>query len=91
MAVVTWKVSKIEITFTPNLPKSLSEAIEAFNALNGGVSEQTRLKLLPIIDNPNDEIKKMHDEQNKVREQADNSHFNGHFSDEKEMTDNNAQ
>nr|DAZ23500.1 MAG TPA: PORTAL PROTEIN [Caudoviricetes sp.] len=89
--VYKYDYSKIEITFTPNLPKSLSEAIEAFNALNGGVSEQTRLKLLPIIDNPNDEIKKMHDEQNKVREQADNSHFNGHFSDEKEMTDNNAQ
>ena len=43
--------SKIDITFTPNLPKSLLESIEAFNALNGGVSEQTRLKycLLLII------------------------------------------
>lgn len=50
--------SKIDITFTPNLPKSLLESIEAFNALNGGVSEQTRLKILPIIDNPNEEIKK---------------------------------
>ena len=40
-----------------NLPKSLLESIEAFNALNGGVSEQTRLKILPIIDNPNEEIK----------------------------------
>ncbi|MGZ2416164.1 SPP1 family phage portal protein [Staphylococcus caledonicus] len=56
--VYNYDYTKIEITFTPNLPKSLSESIEAFNALNGGVSEQTRLKLLPIIDNPNDEIKK---------------------------------
>ena len=55
-----------------NLPKSLLESIEAFNALNGGVSEQTRLKILPIIDNPNEEIKKMEDEQRKTREQADN-------------------
>ncbi|UXS06082.1 phage portal protein [Staphylococcus epidermidis] len=83
--------SKIDITFTPNLPKSLLESIEAFNALNGGVSEQTRLKILPIIDNPNEEIKKMEDEQRKTREQADNSHFNGHFSDDKEMIDNYAQ
>ena len=49
-----------------NLPKSLLESIEAFNALNGGVSEQTRLKILPIIDNPNEEIKKMEDEQRKT-------------------------
>ena len=57
--------SKIDITFTLT-PKSLLESIEAFNALNGGVSEQTRLKILPIIDNPNEEIKKMEDEQRKT-------------------------
>lgn len=83
--------SKIDITFTPNLPKSLLESIEAFNALNGGVSEQTRLKILPIIDNPNEDIKKMEDEQRKTREQADKSHFNVHFSEDKEMIDNYAQ
>ena len=83
--------SKIDITFTPNLPKSLLESIEAFNALNGGVSEQTRLKILHIIDNPHEEIKKMEDEQKKVREQADTSNFKGYFSNEKEMIDNNAQ
>ena len=33
-----------------NLPKSLMESIEAFNALSGGVSEQTRLSVLDIID-----------------------------------------
>ena len=74
-----------------NLPKSLLESIEAFNALNGGVSEQTRLKILPIIDNPNEEIKKIEDEQRKTREQADNSHFKDHFSGDKEMTDNYAR
>ena len=83
--------SKIDITFTPNLTKSLLESIEAFNALNGGVSEQTRLKILPIIDNPNEEIKKMEDEQRTTREQADNSQFNVHYSEDKEMIDNYAQ
>lgn len=54
--------STLTIQFTPNLPKSLTESIEAFNALNGGVSEQTRLSLLPFIDNPNEELKKMEQE-----------------------------
>ena len=47
--------------------------------------------ILPIIDNPNEEIKKMEDEQRKTREQADKSHFNVHFSEDKEMIDNYAQ
>ena len=46
---------------------------------------------MPIIDNPNEEIKKMEDEQRKTREQADNSHFKDHFSGDKEMTDNYAR
>ncbi|MDN8963326.1 phage portal protein, partial [Staphylococcus aureus] len=78
-------------TFTPNLPKSLNESIEAFNSLNGGVSEQTRLKLLPIIDNPLEEIKKMEDEQNKVKKISDNSSFKAPFSHENEMTDINVR
>lgn len=83
--------STIDITFTPNLPKSLNESIEAFNSLNGGVSEQTRLKLLPIIDNPLEEIKKMEDEQNKVKKISDNSSFKAPFSHENEMTDINVR
>ncbi|HFU7205302.1 TPA: phage portal protein [Staphylococcus aureus] len=83
--------STIDITFTPNLPKSLNESIEAFNSLNGGVSEQTRLKLLPIIDNPFEEIKKMEDEQNKVKKISDNSSFKAPFSHENEMTDINVR
>ncbi|HCX9006603.1 TPA: phage portal protein, partial [Staphylococcus aureus] len=68
------------ITFTPNLPKSLNESIEAFNSLNGGVSEQTRLKLLPIIDNPFEEIKKMEDEQNKVKKLVIIHHLRHHLA-----------
>ena len=34
---------------------------------------------------------KMEDEQRKTREQADKSHFNVHFSEDKEMIDNYAQ
>lgn len=36
-------------------------------------------------------LKKMEDEQRKTREQADNSQFNVHFSEDKEMIDNYAQ
>lgn len=46
---------------------------------------------MPIIDNPNEEIKKMEDEQRKTWGQADNSHFKDHFSGDKEMTDNYAR
>ncbi|MCE4992076.1 phage portal protein [Staphylococcus haemolyticus] len=86
-SVYNYDYTKIEITFTPNLPKSLSEFIEAFNALNGGVSEQTRLKLLPIIENPNDEIKKMDNERKKLREESDHSSFELPITHIKEMTD----
>ncbi|PTE70245.1 phage portal protein, partial [Staphylococcus devriesei] len=32
--VYNYDCTKIEITFTPNLPKYLSKSIEVFNALN---------------------------------------------------------
>lgn len=79
--------SLIDITFTPNLPKSLSESIQAFNALNGGVSEETRLKILPIIDNPFEEMKKIANEQDKLKSLSENSSIKGAFSHDKELTD----
>ena len=69
--------STITIQFTPNLPKSLMESIEAFNALNGGISEQTRMSLLPFIDNPSEELQKM-------QEESSNEHYKDAFKPQQE-------
>ncbi len=51
------------VTFTPNLPKAIKESVEIFNNLNGGVSEKTRMSMLPFIDDPEEELKQMKKEQ----------------------------
>ncbi|HAM79591.1 phage portal protein [Ornithinibacillus bavariensis] len=55
----TFDVNDIIITFTPNLPKSLREEIEAFVKLNGELSEETKLSLLSFIENPQEEMERM--------------------------------
>lgn len=65
------KYADLTIKFTPNLPKSMMETIEAFNALQDGVSEETRLSLLNFIDNPKEELEKMNHEQIKRQKRAD--------------------
>lgn len=53
----------IQIEFTPNVPKTRKESIELFNSLGGTLSEYTKLTLLDFIDNPEDELKRIDDEQ----------------------------
>lgn len=48
----------VEITFNRNLPQNLKELVEMVNGLAGTVSEETRVKLLPFVDNAGEEIKK---------------------------------
>lgn len=52
-------VSKLNIKFTPNLPKSLQEKITAFKDLNGTVSNETALRLTTIVDNVGAEIERL--------------------------------
>lgn len=52
-------VNEIQIVFTPNLPKSLTEEIEAFVKLGGDLSDETKLSLLSIVENPQEEMEKM--------------------------------
>ena len=65
----------VTITFTPNLPKAIKESVDIFNALNGGVSEKTRLALLDFIDNPNEEIEQMKKEELEYRKATDQSDY----------------
>lgn len=52
-------VNDITITFTPNLPKSVKDEIEAFAKLGGDLSDETKLSLLSFVDNPKEEMEKM--------------------------------
>ncbi|MFF7217919.1 phage portal protein [Mammaliicoccus sciuri] len=73
------KYADLTITFTPNLPKSMMESIDAFNALQDGVSEETRLSLLNFIDNPKEELQKMKTEQIKERRISDTRGYEDTF------------
>lgn len=55
-------VNELSIVFTPNLPKSLNEEIEAFTKLGGDLSDETKLSLLSIVENPQEEIEKIQTE-----------------------------
>ena len=58
---------KIHPHFTPNFPANLQEEAEIAKNLEGVVSQETQLGMLSIVDNVQDEIKKIDTDQNKVR------------------------
>lgn len=57
-----FEVNDIGITFTPNLPKNLLEEIKAFTELGGNLSEETKLGILSIVENPQEEMEKIREE-----------------------------
>lgn len=63
----SFNVNDLSITFTPNLPKSLKEEIEAFVKLGGDLSDETKLSILSIVENPQEEMEKMENE-NKLKQ-----------------------
>src|SRR5690625_5005464 len=68
-------VNEIGITFTPNLPKSLKEEIEAFTKLGGDLSDETKLSLLSIVENPQEELERMNEESPQQRARRENYPF----------------
>jgi SPP1 family phage portal protein len=55
--------------FTPNLPKSTKEAVDMFNALGGELSQETKLKTIPmIVENPEEEQKRIEAERAQQRQ-----------------------
>lgn len=80
----SFDVNKIEIVFTPNLPKSLKEEVEMFNKLGGQLSEETKLSLLSIVENPKEELEKIE----KEREQSRDTFFDRYgFADTSQETE----
>nr|WP_281351719.1 phage portal protein [Alkalicoccus luteus] len=55
-------VDDIEIIFTPNLPRTMSEEIEAFEKLGGELSQHTLLGLLSMIQDPEAEHQRVQEE-----------------------------
>jgi SPP1 family phage portal protein len=55
--------------FTPNLPKSTKEAVDMFNALGGELSQETKLKTIPmIVESPEEELKQIESERAQQRQ-----------------------
>lgn len=58
----SWK--NIDVTFTPNVPTDLTMIANVISQLGGvELSQETKLSLLPFVENPRLEMKKIKDEQ----------------------------
>lgn len=85
--IVGFDVAKLKITFTPNLPKSLQEKIDAFKALGGTLSQETAMTLTDIVESPESELKKVQKESDSVNTFARQMALNERQTDEKVMAD----
>ncbi|WP_136281018.1 phage portal protein, partial [Streptococcus pyogenes] len=63
-------INRLKITFTPNLPKSLQEKIDAFKALGGELSQRTTMSITDIVEDPTKEFKNIQAER---QEEASNN------------------
>lgn len=52
----------LRVTFTPNLPKAMSEVIQNFKALNGSISNETAMRVTGIVDDPKQELENIQQE-----------------------------
>src|SRR5690625_7726388 len=55
-------VDEKENKFTPNLPKNVSEEIEAFTKLGGELSDKTKLSIWSFDENPDEELERIEKE-----------------------------
>lgn len=55
----------LKYTFTRNIPRNISDEAETASKLEGVVSKETQLSVLSIVDNVQDEIKRLEDEKPK--------------------------
>ena len=60
----------IDIQFRRNQPQNLPELADVVTKLSADLSRETRLKILPIVDNVQDEIDKLKAEDQEMREAA---------------------
>lgn len=58
--------NQIQMQFSDSLPQNILELTQIVQNLSQDVSTETRLSLLPFIENPADEMEKKADENKKV-------------------------
>lgn len=61
----------IEITFTLNMPKNVSSEADTAQKLDGIVSKETQLSVLSIVEDVEEEIKKLDAEKEEARKEAE--------------------
>ena len=65
---ITADYKNIKYSFTRNIPSDLTDTATIIQMLKDSVSDRTLLKLLPFIDNVEDEVKKLQDERKEKSE-----------------------
>lgn len=71
----------IKYQFTRNVPRNVLEEAQIVAQLSGQVSNETKLSVLSIVDNPKDELDKMSDEEESTSLLAKRIEQNKRFSD----------
>lgn len=67
----------VKMTFRANMPQNLTELAQIAGALASDVSRETRLQLLPFVEDAQAEIEKLHEEQEQERNGYDD--YSGAF------------
>lgn len=71
VAELDQSLDDIEYTFTPNLPKSVTDAVANFKAVGGELSDETKLKLIPmLVENPKEELERIQEEDADIQKRA---------------------
>lgn len=73
-------VRSLIFTFTRNLPKSIKEDMEMYLSAGGQISQSTLMTLVSFIDDPQQELKKIQDEEDEAMEQSDKRMYNNEFT-----------
>ena len=71
---------KLRYHFTQNVPANILEEAQIANQLENVVSQETQLKVLSIVDNVQDEIRKIEDEQDSQAGRNMTQIFNGGYN-----------
>lgn len=84
----TYNWKNIEVNFTPNVPTDLTMIADVISKLGGvELSQETKLSLLPFVENPRLEMKKMKNEQDANMLNLDD--YNPYNTEETDQTTNN--
>lgn len=73
-------VRSLVFTFTRNLPKSIKEDMEMYLSAGGKLSQSTLMTLVSFIDDPQQELDKIQDEEDKEMELSDKRMYNESFT-----------